>query len=246
MRTLTLILLTTLLPLATHAASSSIDGEIFVAAGTTGTNALPSSRTTNITISATSKVADGTTGFNFNASTTHTTGYLLTLQNNTTNIAVIDYNGGLTLGRDGFEGAVTISSTNGTYAITHSVDSNGSATLDTEGARGSGNLLEVKNNGTTATWITYGGISASTNGIATGPTDAAVTIAATGWTNTFGKNAVVYLTGTNVTYTVYNNAGTAIYTNLTTSGVMDTSILLQPSGKVIASGTAVFGRATPF
>lgn len=84
------------------------------------------------------------------------------------------------------------------------------------------------------------------SGFSSTATDAAVTIAATGWTNTFGKNAVVYLTGTNTTYTVFNNAGTAVYTNLTTTGVLNTSVLIQPSGAVVVSGTAVFGRATPF
>ena len=83
-------------------------------------------------------------------------------------------------------------------------------------------------------------------GLASAATDAAVTIDATGWTNTFAKNAVVYFSGTNVTYTVFNNAGTAIYTNLNQTGMIDSSVLLQTSGKVIISGTAVFGRATPF
>ena len=75
-------------------------------------------------------------------------------------------------------------------------------------------------------------------------TTAAVSIAATGWTNTFGKSAVVYYDGTAVTATVYNNAGTAIYTNAT--ALAGGSVLLQPSGKVILSGTGVTGRATPF
>lgn len=118
--------------------------------------------------------------------------------------------------------------------------------VDTSLSHTSGNLVEFKDNTILESWLTYDGISASTNGFASGASDSAVTIAATGWTNTFGKNAVVYTTGTNVTYTVYNGAGTAIYTNLTTTGVLDTSVLLQPDGKVIISGTAVFGRATPF
>lgn len=84
------------------------------------------------------------------------------------------------------------------------------------------------------------------SGVASTATNAAVTIDSTGWTNTFGKNAVVYVTGTNTTYTVFNTEGTSVYTNLTTTGVLDTSVILQPSGKVIISGTAVFGRATPF
>jgi hypothetical protein len=118
--------------------------------------------------------------------------------------------------------------------------------FDTKNSHTSGNLAEIKNNSTNVFTIDYLGKATASQGFSSAATDAAVTISATGWTNTFSKNAVVYMTGTNVTYTVFNNAGTAIYTNLTTSGVLDTSILLQPSGKVIASGTAVFGRATPF
>ena len=83
-----------------------------------------------------------------------------------------------------------------------------------------------------------------TNGVSSLDTTAAVTIAATGWTNTFTKNAVVYYDGTNITAKVYNNAGTAVYTNAVPLG--GGSILLQPSGKVILSGTSVSGRATPF
>ena len=75
-------------------------------------------------------------------------------------------------------------------------------------------------------------------------TNAAVNIDATGWTNTFGKQAVVYFDGTGVTATVYNSAGTAIYTN--SIALAGGSIILQPSGKVILSGTGVTGRATVF
>jgi hypothetical protein len=84
----------------------------------------------------------------------------------------------------------------------------------------------------------------SSGGIGSTDTTAAVSIAATGWTNTFGKNAVVYYDGTNITAKVYNNAGTAIYTN--TAALSGGSVLLQPSGKVILSGTGVNGRAAPF
>ena len=76
-------------------------------------------------------------------------------------------------------------------------------------------------------------------------TDTPVNIATSGWTNTFAKNATVYIDGTGLTYTVYNNAGTSIYTNAAT--VIHAEVHLQPSGKVIiTAGTGVTGRAVPF
>jgi hypothetical protein len=92
--------------------------------------------------------------------------------------------------------------------------------------------------------VSFGDKVSSTAGFASTATTAAVTIAATGWTNTFAKNAVVYYDGTNITAKVYNNAGTAIYTN--TAALSGGSVLLQPSGAVILSGTGVNGRAAPF
>jgi hypothetical protein len=83
-----------------------------------------------------------------------------------------------------------------------------------------------------------------TNGVSSADTTAAVSIASTGWTNTFGRNAVVYYDGTAITATVYNGAGTAIYTN--SVALSGGSILLQTSGKVTLSGTSVTGRATVF
>lgn len=103
------------------------------------------------------------------------------------------------------------------------------------------NVMLLTGDGSLSTSATVTG----TNGIASLSTTAAVTIAATGWTNTFGKNAVVYYDGTNVTAKVYNNAGTAIYTN-TAAINGGGSILLQPSGAVVLSGTGVNGRAAPF
>ena len=76
--------------------------------------------------------------------------------------------------------------------------------------------------------------------------DTAVTIAATGWTNTFGKNATVYFDGTNITATVKNSAGTAVYTNTAPHLQGIGSVNLQPSGAVVLSGTGVNGRAVPF
>lgn len=74
------------------------------------------------------------------------------------------------------------------------------------------------------------------------PVSAAVSIAATGWTNTFGRQAIVYYDGTAVTATVYNGAGTAVYTNaIALTG--NSTVILEKSGKVILSGTSVTGRA---
>lgn len=86
----------------------------------------------------------------------------------------------------------------------------------------------------------------STNGFSSTASDAAVTIASTGWTNTFGKNAVVYMDSVaGITYTVYNNALTAVYTNGTVA--LTATVILQPAGKVIITGgTLGVGRATPF
>jgi hypothetical protein len=90
----------------------------------------------------------------------------------------------------------------------------------------------------------FSGLVTAATGFSSSDTTAAVNIAASGWTNTFAKNAVVYYDGTAVTATVYNNAGTAVYTNAT--ALSGGSIMLQPSGKVILSGTGVSGRAVPF
>ncbi|PYJ07330.1 MAG: hypothetical protein DMF06_16005 [Verrucomicrobia bacterium] len=101
------------------------------------------------------------------------------------------------------------------------------------------------NNGTTVFSVAASGLASSVAGFKSTDTTAAVNIATTGWTNTFGKNAVVYYDGTAVTAIVKNNAGTAVYTNAAALTGMS-SILLQPSGAVILSGTGVKGRATPF
>jgi hypothetical protein len=91
----------------------------------------------------------------------------------------------------------------------------------------------------------FASVITATNGVASMALDAAVSIAATGWTNTFAKNAVVYFSGTTVTATVFNGAGTSVFTNAVPQTGMGT-VLLQPAGKVILSGTGVTGQATPF
>lgn len=88
-------------------------------------------------------------------------------------------------------------------------------------------------------------LTTSTNGFASFSTTTPVNIAATGWTNTFAKNATVFADGTTMTITVKNNAGTSVYTNtLAHTGAI--SIPLQAGGAVIISGTGVAGRAVPF
>lgn len=84
-----------------------------------------------------------------------------------------------------------------------------------------------------------------TNGVSSLDTTAAVNIAAGGFTNTFNGNATVYIDGTGVTFTVYNTAGTAVYTNAAT--VTHATVNLQKSGKVlVTAGTGVTGVAVPF
>jgi hypothetical protein len=119
--------------------------------------------------------------------------------------------------------------------------------FDTTLSHTSGNLAYFANNATNKVWITFDGNTTAVGGFSSQAPDAAVTIASTGWTNTFGKNAVVYMdSAAGITFTVYNNAVTPIYTNSTTATGVST-VLLQPSGRVIiTAGTLGVGRATPF
>jgi hypothetical protein len=91
MQKLLTILLTTCLTIATHAAANGIDGELLVKVGTTGNKAIPTSQTTNVTISATSKVTDGASAvaFSLNSSNALSTSgaKLLTVGNGGTNVA---------------------------------------------------------------------------------------------------------------------------------------------------------------
>lgn len=89
------------------------------------------------------------------------------------------------------------------------------------------------------------GIVMAPGGLGSTSAIAATAIDATGWTNTFGVNAMVYAEGTGLQYTVYNAGGTAVYTNAATVG--SASIALQKGGKVIViAGTGVSGRAVPW
>lgn len=88
------------------------------------------------------------------------------------------------------------------------------------------------------------GTLTATNGVASYSTTAAVNIAATGWTNTFGINAMVYYDGTAVTATLQDGSGSGIYTNA--SAIAHGDAMMQPNWRLILSGTGVTGRAVPF
>ena len=102
-----------------------------------------------------------------------------------------------------------------------------------------GDILTV-----TATGTRWSGLTNLTAGVGSMATDPAVNIAPTGWTNNFGKSAIVFFDGTGIIYKVKNNAGTFVYTNITL--LLGGSVILQPNGAVTISGTSVKGRATPF
>lgn len=88
------------------------------------------------------------------------------------------------------------------------------------------------------------GLLQTTNGLSSFRTNVLTATGATGWTNTFGVNAFAIIDGTGVTYVLYNNGGTAIYTNQ--SLVANATIPLQPNGKfIITAGTAITGVAFP-
>jgi hypothetical protein len=97
MKNLIYILIVLVASLPAFAAASAIDGEVFVAAGTSGTNALPSSRTTNVTISAKSTIANGASAVAFELASSNalsTAGSkLLQLKNSTTNRLIVENDG---------------------------------------------------------------------------------------------------------------------------------------------------------
>lgn len=104
----------------------------------------------------------------------------------------------------------------------------------------------VSNVETTMGSMSVAGLMTTAGGFGSSATDSATPIAATGWTNTFDKNAVVYVNGTAATYTIANNAGTLVRTNSVAAGATSTAIL-QPNGKlIITAGTGISGSAVPF
>lgn len=102
MRNLLATLLSTLTLLSTYGAANGIDGEVLVKAGTTGNKALPSSQTTNVTISATSKVTDGASAvaFSLNSSNALSTSgaKLLTVGNGGNTVTLITFEGSIESG----------------------------------------------------------------------------------------------------------------------------------------------------
>lgn len=101
------------------------------------------------------------------------------------------------------------------------------------------------NNGATVFNVVASGLTTASAGFSSLATDTSVAISTTGWTNSFAKNAIVRFDGTAMTYTVYDNAGTSIYTNAVSLG--HSLEILQPSGKIIiTAGTGVTGIAAPF
>lgn len=92
------------------------------------------------------------------------------------------------------------------------------------------------------------GTLTATNGLASYATTSAVSIDATGWTNTFTVNAVVYMdAAASLAYYVKNNAGTSVYTNVVAAATVNGTAILQPGGAVvITGGTTPTGRAAPF
>lgn len=99
------------------------------------------------------------------------------------------------------------------------------------------NPANFKNN------VTNIGTNFSAGGYASSNSAAAVSISATGITNNLGVNAFAYVICTNITFTNYNGAGTAIFTN-TSSTFTGTPFPLQPKGK-ITSGAGLSGRLVP-
>lgn len=90
-----------------------------------------------------------------------------------------------------------------------------------------------------------GGSITSVDGFSSTSTTAAVDGGTGGYTNAMGKVAVCEIDGIGLTYTIYNNAGTAMYTNPAT--VIHAEVLLQNGGKVlVTAGTGVTTRARPF
>ncbi len=189
--------------------------------------------------------ADGSTPYLFDTSIAHTSGNLMEVKNNGTNVAYFKYDGSLTSER-GANSAVLGVSSGGTPYIS------GTSALQLSGGSGTvtlsaNSLTPSPDNSVDAGTASFGfRVGYFGSGVSSKATDAAVTIAATGWTNTFGKNATVYMDSVaGITYTVYNDAGTAVYTNSVSA--LNSTVNLQPSGKVIiTAGTLAVGRATPF
>ncbi len=97
-------------------------------------------------------------------------------------------------------------------------------------------------NGSTAA-VSTAGVYQGTNGLASFSTTAGVSIAATGWTNTFSGNATVYVTATAVAWVIKNRANATIYTSPTLTATV--SVNLQP-GWAVTAASGLAGTALPF
>ncbi len=108
-----------------------------------------------------------------------------------------------------------------------------------------GNLSEKSNNGSLVNSVRFDGMTTASGGFSSLSTNAPVPITATGWTNSFGKSAVVSLTATAATWTKKNNAGSLISTNATVfSG--DSELYIQSGGSFQVTAGTVAGVANPF
>lgn len=218
----------------------------------------------NGTISATSEAAAGVEAFKMDTSIAHTSGNLFEINNNGVDVLYVSWDGSVSTAgslagfyADDGTGYITVDAY-GQFGIEVAPDYTAKLSLyptDPDGGvpyefnttltHTGGNLVTFENNDVEVFSIDYTGKTTAVAGFSSTATDAAVTIASTGWTNTFGKNAVVYMDGVGLTYTVYDNALTPVYTNSVT--VVNATVILQPSGKVIITdGTLGVGRATPF
>ncbi len=149
---------------------------------------------------------------------------------------------GLTLqGADGVSAStnnlIVPGALNATNAVTFG------STLNVAGATTLSSTLAVTGASTLSGAVTASSLVA-TNGISSTDSTAAVAIAATGYTNTLGKLCRVAFSGTAITYTLYDAAGSAWFTNAVaiTGGEF---VILQVSEAVTISGTSVTGMRKP-
>ena len=101
-------------------------------------------------------------------------------------------------------------------------DSLGTVTEGNTTVNGSLNVSGNANAGGTITAFGVGSLATNT-----------AAIASTGWTNTTSVNMEADVVATAATYTVYNAAGTPVFTNMAFTGVIPH--ILQPGGKITAA-----------
>lgn len=87
------------------------------------------------------------------------------------------------------------------------------------------------------------GLVSTVAGLSSSVSTTPIAITATGVTNTFGKLAQALFDGVGLTFTVYNGAGTPIYTN--TAALAGGCAILQANGKIIITGTGAVGTLSP-